>query len=87
MNSVSDEKRSTYHLHFIINVSITLIVIIIVIIKVSITLIVYGSISQNTSVNLVCGAKSEKISHKGSGCLFWLIKCDSDTHKKKLQEM
>ena len=72
MNGVSDAKLSTYHLHFIKFVGITS--------------TVYGSISQNTSVNLVCGAKSEKISDNESGCLFCLIKCDSDTHIKKLQQ-
>ena len=69
MNGVSDEKISTYYLHFIKFVGITS--------------TVYGSISQNTSVNLVCGAKSEKISNNGSECLFWLLKCDSDTHTQK----
>ena len=34
--------------------------------------------------NLVYGAKSEKISDNESGCLFWLIQCDSDTYTKKI---
>ena len=47
MNGVSDEKLSTYHLHFIKFVGITS--------------TFYGSISQNTSVNVVSLIVEQKV--------------------------